>query len=110
MRPAATAAASPLSLPGFPHWSIWLLLVFFLGSLVVTISLLTRSRRRARWYDDDDPWPGWQHHDGYDAADVLTDPNLLPVAEYEPEYEPEPPRYGVYPGPAVADITAIDLP
>ena len=111
MSKAAPAVASALSLPGFPRWSVLLLLVFFLASLVAVIALLRQGHRRAE-HDDDDPWPGWQHHDGYDAADVLTDPNLLPVTGYEPEPEPgyePPPRYGVYAEP-VADITSFDMP
>jgi type III secretory pathway component EscV len=101
MSEAAPAVSSALSLPGFPAWSLWCLLVFFLSSIVIIVALLRRSARRAE-YGDDDPWPGWQHHDGMDAYEAATDPGLgLPVIEpvtlaMQPEY--------------VADITSFDMP
>jgi hypothetical protein len=123
MSPAATAAASTLSLPGFPRWSIWLLLLCFLASIVVICVLLRRAGRRAE-YGDDDPWPGWQHHDGRSAADALTDPNLVTIEPNgqmtlemqlsEPVgygiTEPQPVSYGTRKREPVADITSFDLP
>jgi hypothetical protein len=54
-------------------------LVFFTGSLAVTIWLLVQRHRDRDLSTHGDPWPGWGHADGKNAYEAATDPGLAVV-------------------------------
>jgi len=73
---AGTAATAP---HGVPQWMPVAGLVFFLGSLAVTVWLLVQRRRDPDLSTRGDPWHGWNHADGKDAYEAATDPSLTAI-------------------------------